>query len=222
MRKLMTIAAILVVCDAASLRAEESGPTVSLRVAYGLPGGKAADDLPLSEAASRNVPLWLDVGYRVSAYISAGVYASYGLVHMTAENTCTSSLTCSAKNARLGVEGFYHLMPADLLDAYAGAGIGYEWMNFKVANPNDDSLDFGYRGFELNLHGGGDFSIMPGVTIGPFATLSIGQYSSTWMSTSLNQDSSEWTSGTTISQGIGDDKTLHYWFHFGVRATYNI
>jgi hypothetical protein len=71
------------------------------------------------------------------------------------------------------------------------------------------------HGFELiNLQGGADFSVAPGFALGPFLSLSVGQYSKASTSCSGN--------GCSAFDSQSDDikeKALHEWLTLGVRGT---
>ena len=58
-------------------------------------------------------------------------------------------------------------------------------------------------GLELNLQVGGDFKVNPQFAVGPYAQLSIGQYSS--------------QEGSSIP-----DKGMHEWIGFGVRGKFDL
>jgi hypothetical protein len=53
-------------------------PTIGLRVGYALPSGDLQKDLKLSDQISSQVPIQLDLMYRLTPQASAGVYVSYG------------------------------------------------------------------------------------------------------------------------------------------------
>jgi hypothetical protein len=120
---------------------------------------------------------------------------------------------------RLGVQVQYHFLPKKELDPWLGAGLGYEWLTRATEQSFDGvgtETSITVKGFELiNLQGGLDFKVAPGLALGPFLFFSIGRY------TSLSGSCSGNTCDDFTPRGDdpGDDAT-HYWLLLGVRSTF--
>jgi hypothetical protein len=72
------------------------------------------------------------------------------------------------------------------------------------------------KGFEfINLQGGLDFKVAPGLALGPFLSFSIGQYSSASVSCSGNA-----CGGFASASDDIDEKAPHQWLLLGVRGTF--
>jgi hypothetical protein len=68
------------------------------------------------------------------------------------------------------------------------------------------------KGLEfINLQGGADFPVSPGLRIGPFLSASVGQFSSTSVS-----------GGGLEFSGDITDKGIHEWVTIGIRGAFNL
>lgn len=168
---------------------------VGLRVGYGLPMGETSKDNKLKDSVSGMIPIWLDLGYMVTPNIMVGLYAQYGIMMLNSDvkDACDD---CSASGMRFGLQGQYHLSPADSLDPWFGLGVGYEMFNFKspLGDANATGLEF------ANIQAGADFKAGDSLGVGPFASFSIGQYSK--------------VEGNDIPE-----KGMHQWLVLGVKGT---
>ncbi len=182
---------------------------VGLRLGYSIPLGKAGGDedeeLDLSFVSSGQIPIWLDLGYRVTPNLVLGLYGSYAFGFVG--DACVEGADCSANQIRFGVQGQYHLSPGESFNPWFGLGIGYEILNLHFEGQGSD-FDESFKGFEFaNLQVGGDFKVSDSVGIGPFVSFSLGQYSSVGFG-----DSSEDL----------EKKTLHEWLTIGARGAFNL
>src|SRR5262245_48031547 len=62
--------------------AREAGVEVGFRTGYALPFGMVAEGLAdpnMTEMVSGSVPLWFDLGYRVTPNVLVGAYFQYGI-----------------------------------------------------------------------------------------------------------------------------------------------
>src|SRR5947209_2774237 len=170
--------AIAVILSPIAAAAAPTGPEIGLRVGYTVPFGDVAGDgtggsLAMKDSFSGGVPLQIDLGYRFTPAVSAGVYGGYGFLIPT---NCPDTSECSGHNFRLGIGLQFHLAPEAGLDPWIGVGAGYEWLNLKVSSQGQ-SQDLDVRGFEFgHVDLGADFAVAPGFKFGPFASFSIGQY----------------------------------------------
>ena len=173
---------------------------LGLRLGYGLPMGNETEGAALSDRVSGMIPIWLDLGYMVTPNIMVGAYGQYGFASV---KNCPSGSDCSAHDLRFGVQGQYLVSPGEQLDPWFGLGIGYESLAGSV-----DGADGSMSGLEFaNLQAGLDYAVMPDLGVGPFLSMSFGQYSSQ----SADGDSSD------ISQ-----TALHEWLTLGLRGAFRL
>ncbi|MGZ3474921.1 MAG: hypothetical protein ACXWUG_11955, partial [Polyangiales bacterium] len=209
--------------------AKEGGIELGLRTGFGIPLGKSSEsDNPaassdagkLSSGITGQIPIWLDVGYRINPNIYAGVYFQYGIILAkkgTDPGNCPDAASCSGSDMRFGVNAQYHLMPDQSFDPWVGVGIGYEILSLKESANGRDGKSSA-KGLEfLNLQVGGDYKVAPNLGIGPFISFSLGQYS-----------------GASVDNGAGSTdidfdgeagrpkKALHEWLTIGLRGTFGL
>jgi hypothetical protein len=209
-------------------RASAGGFELGARLGYGIPMGKIDDDSDLSDGVTGMIPLQLDLGYRVSPAFSIGGYVMYGVGFAgddiselcdRADDVPGVDISCTARDVRLGIQAQYHFLPKKKLDPWVGLGLGYEWLTLGVDGSGGgmqiDMSSTG-KGFEfINLQGGLDFKVAPGLALGPFLSFSIAQYSSFSVSCSGNA-----CGGITTQSRDIDDKAVHQWLMLGVRGTF--
>jgi len=193
---------------------------LGLRVGYGLPAGhegETATDVSnasVSSDVSGIVPIIVDAGYRFVPNFYLGLSFQYapGFVNSDQNPGCSQSgVSCSATDLRLGLNAHYHFAPGQSFDPWLGLGIGYEWMLISV-DTGLGSADGTVSGFEFaNFQLGGDVAVTPDFGLGPFLSVSLGEYSGIS------------TSGATTSVDMDiTNKSVHEWFLFGVRGVYDI
>ena len=79
------------------------------------------------------------------------------------------------------------------VDPWIGLGFGYEWQHL--------TSGFTFQGWDfLRIGGGCDFALLPGFSVGPFAEISIGEF-------------------TRVGSRELPFKALHYWLTFGLKLT---
>jgi hypothetical protein len=197
------------------------GVEVGLRSGFAVPFGKAfgsASDSgitieggSLSDTLSGNVPIWLDLGYRLNERIYLGGYVSYAF-GVLPRNVCERT-ECSASLLRFGLAVQNHFAPQQSFDPWVGAGVGYEAL---ATSQKRDVVTESIRlaGFDAHIQSGLDYKVSPQFGIGPIVTASIGQYTS---------GSSETTSSTVNLSGVTQDfpKAFHGWLTFGLRGAFD-
>ncbi len=206
-------AATLLGLFSSTAMAQEKPISLGLRAGYGIPMGKAQDDLTvagqtqefkLSDRFSSAFPaLQIDAGYFVTPEIMVGAYFGYAILSIK-DDACPNGADCSANQLRYGLQGQYHLSRGESVDPWFGLGIGFEDVSTKVEG-GGLSGDGGFSGLEfVSLNGGADFEVADGIGVGPFVSFSLGQYSK------------------TTGDGGGDiDKTaMHQWLTLGVKGTF--
>jgi hypothetical protein len=202
---------------------------LALRTGFGLPLGAYADvrtiagfrDTDVNALADDThgaIPLWLDVGYRLTPHWMLGVYGMAGFVlPKTAEGIdplgggCPEGLDCSAFGVRLGLQAQYRFLPGEPLDPWVGLGVGYEWI---WSNVNGELFNFaidassGYSGPDLaHVQGGLDVALGEGASLGPFLSLSAMRYTSC----------SAQLAGEDVSCEL-DEQSWHGWLMLGARG----
>jgi hypothetical protein len=177
---------------------------VGLRLGYGLPMGESAKGAKMSDGISGMIPIWLDLGYMVTPNIMVGLYAQYGLLMI---KDCPSGVDCSGSDMRFGLQGQYHLSPAESMDPWFGLGVGYEMMSTKLSAGGADTTAT-LSGLEFaNIQAGADFKVGP-LGVGPFVSFSLGQYSKAKVETPAGS-----------ADGDITDKAMHQWLVIGVKGT---
>jgi hypothetical protein len=213
MRKLVKIFALAALLAPAVASAQLS---LGARVGYAFGMGKVSDtdQGDMSEFISGQIPIQIDVGFRVTPDLTLGGYfgAGYGLLGDAVDQECDDfDLDCSARVLRLGVQVDYAFRTVSpTMTPWIGAGVGYEWASVHQEDGSDE-LDSRVDGFEfLNLQGGVDWKV-GGFSVGPFAMLTIAQYAN------FEQEGL----GENISGDI-DEKALHQWLQIGLRGRFDL
>ena len=225
---------------AASPAGESSEPEAStggggrlhlgLRTGFGLPYGRyaarrrtgavAENDIgAISKDTHGVVPLWLDVGYRLTPRLMLGAYAMYGLVIARQADAddplaggCPEGIECFAAGLRFGVQAQLSLGSVAGLEPWVGLGVGYEWIRVDLEG---EVLGFPidwktrHSGFELlHLQAGVDAAVSEVARIGPFLSISAMRYSSC---------------ATTLDDSEPDcdvvDPAWHGWVVLGLRGS---
>jgi hypothetical protein len=187
-------------------RIDRRGFDLGLRLAYALPMGSLSEGVDLGDAVSGVIPLQVDALYRINGRYAVGAYAGYGFAFIK-DAACGNDASCSGSVLRLGVEGIVRFAVAGSFIPWVGAGLGYESLKVK-ASMGATSTTTNTSGFELlNLQGGGELVTAPDFAVGPFVSLSIGQY----RSISLN--------GTGVDI---PNKGIHEWFQIGIRGVFSL
>ena len=200
----------------AAPRAAGGAIEFGLRTGYGIPlghTGRAAGDTSddaLSSSIKGEIPLWLDFGYRFDPrmYLGLSFQYAFGLVP---SNQCSSGVSCSVSDMRLGANFMYHVTPEQPADLWLGFGVGYEWLRLSVSDGNV-SGDATGSGFEFaNFQAGVDFAVAPAFALGPFVSFSLGEYRSLSLS----------APGASADEDIVS-KSLHEWLVLGVRGSFDV
>jgi hypothetical protein len=172
---------------------------LGVRAGYALPSGDVQQSAPMKNSISSNIPVQVDAGMSVLGLLSLGVYGSYGRTAIASDlknaSVC-AGVSCSGQSLRFGVQA--NLRPPVVLNSlWGGVFAGLEQQQLTVA-----SGDVKYRGWEAGLQAGWDFSVLPFIKIGPFASYSFGQFVS--------------ASGTEIGT-----KAQHTALTFGLRGLFD-
>jgi hypothetical protein len=211
---------------ATAARAQEFGPRsgappartgfqMALRTGFSIPMGKAHGSAggDMSNLFSWQVPLLVEIGGKPNRFLFVGGYLGLGFGGTAGdlEATCSSSgTTCTAISARGGVEIQYHILPDSTANPWIGYGIGYESAGVSMTSGGQTG-SISDNGFEFaNFMGGVDFRLSRTFGIGPFLSLSIGQYRK-YRSEIL---------GTVKIEGDISEKATHEWLSAGARFVF--
>ena len=189
---------------------DRPGLDIAVRFGFAYPFGKVTGDPGdgLSQGFSGAVPIVLEAGYRINAYVTVGVLAQLGYA-LVAENQttgCGGSVSCSGSVMRLGIEALFRIPVEGPVVPWLGVGTGYEWLSIDASGYGaTDSV--GAHGFELaTLQGGGDFHISSSFSLGPFVSFSLARF-----------DTATGTDSADIQ-----NKALHEWLQIGLKGTFSL
>jgi hypothetical protein len=198
----LSVAALAMLVPAAA----QAQFTVGARTGYAIAMGDAGGTLKMTDMVSGQIPLQLDIGYRIQdTALTVGGYVSYGFgaLASTAKTQCDlDGASCSASALRLGAQLLYSFAdPKQQGEPWVGVGLGYDKLTLKESGFADTSLS----GFEfLILQGGYDWKFGTG-SLGAFASFSLAQYSDIEVAG---------LSGTI------PDKKVHEWLTLGIRGAF--
>ena len=217
-------AALLAASTARAAEPAGSGFEIGVRTGYAFAAGDRGAppngaDQPVGDYVAGQIPLWLDVGYRIDSdfYVGGFVQYGFGIVNDDRQDACRiDNVDCSASDTRLGVMGRYHLPVGSQLLPWLGFGVGYEWGTFSLHQSllGSSNTDSTWSGFEFaNLQVGADYHVVPKVALAPFVSVSIGQF---------RHISTQTVTGTTTTTTDEDvaATSLHEWILIGVRAAF--
>jgi hypothetical protein len=150
----------------------------------------------------------------VNPTVTVGGFFQYGIAQVKEQPNIPcgqGGVTCSGSVVRLGLQGIYRLELPSLFLPWFGLGVGYEWLGLEFKGPGG-TASVGARGLEfITLQAGGEYRIAPQFGLGPFVSLSLGQY-----------DSLSLTTGSTTMTGDITNKKLHEWLQFGLRGLFSL
>src|SRR5512133_934226 len=150
---------------------------VGLGTGYGIPMGDAKKDEKLADVYAGEVPVVLEVSYRFTHAISAGVSAGYGLGFVSSfevNGRKAGEELESISALRFGVQGEYEFAKVGPVVPFAAVRVGYVSESLKLKDGGGTSKASGWE--YLTLVGGADFEVAHGFAVGPFVSFSLGQY----------------------------------------------
>jgi hypothetical protein len=220
----------------AASEAASSGVSFGVRIGYGLPMGRMGADSTgdlgnLSDGIRGMVPLSIDVGYRPEPRLYVGALFQYAFALLNKDQRVDCS-NCSAQDLVVAVNVRYHPLPGRQLDPWVGVGLGYEVLTVSASatfpNPMHlDSLDpeppftrlertASFRGIQyLIAQLGCDILASPKVSMGPFLSLTVGEYAAFSGSQRVNGQSSQMSDGLSST-------AIHGWVALGIRGQFNL
>jgi hypothetical protein len=212
---------LLVALPAAAQRgpppAGDSGFVLSARLGVGFPGGEISDDLgaagepvspSLDELVEWKIPLWFELGYRFNPRIWMGLFLEAAAAEVE-DRLCPTGRECDAYDLRLGLDLQFHLAPRATVDPWLGFGFAVELLVVEETGGAAGDGGTTFAGIEFPLvEGGLDVELSPRFSLGPWAAVSLGQFTS--RTTEL---------GGSDRRDPIDDRALHWWYQGGVKAT---
>lgn len=234
MKRIALVLGMLMVASGARAESQGTGLTLGARLAYGLPYGDANTGLALRDYAGATVPVIVEAGYRFTKQLSASAYFQYAhaagsssacaQIPAASKNPASSCTASSGQSLRYGVEAAYRF-PLQALTPWVAIGVGGErtettstvHIPASAGSPafNGDVTVGRATAFigELSLHGGVEWALAPGLSVGPFATLTFARYGDA----TLSPD--PWG----VASGIpSSDRTWHEWLQLGVKGTFDL
>ncbi|MBU8895165.1 hypothetical protein KRR26_06090 [Corallococcus sp. M34] len=213
---LMVVASLLALPAAAEDAARNSGLAIGLRGAYGLPTGTAFEPIEQSAFGDALAPQ-LDVAYFFNGQLSLGGYFQYGV---SMGGNCQFDKRCSGSVMRLGVDLNYHFAPGAFLRPWVGVGAGYERIQ-RTFKTDVTRIETSLGGYELgHLNAGLDIQLSPSVSVGPYLTTTLAQYSTATVTTeALGIPGSSETETGDVPDSV---KALHLWVQPGVRLLFRL
>lgn len=172
--------------------------SIGLRAGY----AQATGDLDENHLVANQMPIQLDLDYRLFLGLTVGVYGSYGSsdVDGAAAGCSATGVDCTGRIIRAGVQATWTL-PVPLVKPWIGAGLGYEWA--RIARSNAAALKA--SGLEaFNAQAGVDLSLGY-FRIGPFVTYTLSKY-----------DASTLTDGTVAVADL--DAAKSGFLYYGLRV----
>jgi hypothetical protein len=196
-----------------------AGYAMPLGDAYDLPGQGTIKQKDFSKGA---VPLQLDLAWRFTPALSAGVYYSYGFGRTGSglEELCSAPGASCDRPAfqRLGLAVTYRFEAMAGVAPWASLGAGWELASFKVKRavlqglPSPVDLVVDLHGWNVNLQGGVDWRLTPSFAVGPYLQVDASQYTVEHVT----------LAGTTIASGGVDSAKLHEWITVGLRGVFDL
>src|SRR5450755_2673862 len=154
------------------------GFQMDVRTGVSVPLGNAQQGGKMSDLASNQVPILMDIGGKVIPELFLGGYFGLGFGGAAGQTKAfcdVNGFTCVAVSVQLGIEAQYQILPAGRVDPWIGYGLGFESLAVSQGNGNGS---LGYSGFEFaRIMAGVDFRVNRVFGVGPFFDLSMGQYS---------------------------------------------
>lgn len=191
---------------------------LSFRAGYALPFGNAASDESLDDYVSGAIPFEIDADFRITENWLAGLYFTYGFARIAdfarseIEDGMGLEDVSGHRFQRLGIQGIRRFNPNADFAPWLGLGLGYEWTWFLEGEADGHEIEMGLSGFEFAFQGGVDYDVSENLTLGPYATLSFGQFGKYKYSIEDLGDATHEI----------DDKAMHEWLQLGLKATFSL
>jgi hypothetical protein len=195
----------------AKLRRAARGFQGALRSGLIIPWGDATDAPgdALGARTSWQVPLFLDLGMKISKPIWVGAYAGIGFGVAASDervDPICEDASCTVFSLQLGLQVQYQFGASELINPWVSYGAGYEFVNQSISlgrykeSTSASGLTYARVGAGLDYRGD--------VGFGPYVEATAGQFAAT--TTELEDDQ--------VYDGPIDGDAWHGWLMFGVRV----
>jgi hypothetical protein len=179
--------------------------SLGARLGYGAVGGEVVKDVKTSSWIDHEIPVQVDISFKVLPMLSLGAYYAYGFGSVKSGTGLDS-----ARDTRLGLQAAFAFLPGEKLDPWIGVGTGWGWLNAKGGG-----VEMTIDGWEkLMINGGLDFRVADKAAVGLFASYASGEY----RNGKITIPGTKWASG---SIGTGEVAT-HSLFTIGIRGTFDL
>lgn len=195
--------------DAAPPAPDDEGLLFGVRGGWSVPFGDVKPGERMTDLTDGKLPLWLEVGYRFNGVFRSEIY--FELAPMTLATPCPTGAACSAFDVRFGLAFQLHPAPRSWLDPWLGIGFGVEYLQATTppAGSGPTAWQLSWYGLEVPVEVGLDLALSDVFTLGPYASVAVGQFTS---------ESVRPPGGPTTSGAI-DTRATHGWVQAGLKAT---
>jgi hypothetical protein len=208
--------ALAITLPASTAFAGPLGLNLGARTGYAIASGEAARDDAMTDVIAGAVPVHLDLTYSFAPILNAGVYASYG-IGVKGDKTSSSRDGVTTTLDSVSTTAFGIQANVDLSLAWAGVFAGWEtFRGSSTASLGTTSITAkaAWSGWQAGVQGGADWPLLPGFTVGPFASFAVAQYGTV---------DSEVSAPVSMSESSDiEEKALHQWLTLGVRGSFGL
>jgi hypothetical protein len=151
----------------------DSGPELGARAGYVSVTGPLTNERTQRDAVIGLAEVAVDLGYRSKAWFFGG-YGGYGfgIVSNTSRSACPG---CAHSRVHLGLQVQRTLFETSKHQIWLGLGTGREWFNTTISRERGANINV--TGWEYaSLHLGSSWRLLSGLTLGPFTSLSLGDF----------------------------------------------
>jgi hypothetical protein len=182
-----------------------SGMRVALRSGFAVPiGVPFTGGGTLSDTIAGQVPLRVDIGFRIQRHFYIGGMGQLGMV---LPRHCPSGASCSGTDGRVAAMAAWHFLPELRLDPWIGVGMGFEILTIS-RSVDGAAVDIAMRGVELlNAEVGADLRAARGLRMGPVLSTSVGRFTSITVNGTSTRDF---------------DAAVHGWLMLGLRGAFDL
>jgi hypothetical protein len=165
----------------------------------------------MSDLYSGALPVLGSVAWRFTPHLAVGAYGQYGLAFLAsdAKDTFTDG---TGRDLRVGLEASWAFDASGSVTPWIGLAAGWEWAQI-LWSVGDTDVTTTFAGPDGTLRGGADWRFSDALSVGPFASLSIGQFRSM---------ESEGGGVSATHDLPSSERELHGWFQIGVRGRFDL
>lgn len=197
-------------------RASEGAFGLGLRFAYALPLGDVAADNRLKRETPGVLKGQLDLDYGWSEHAVVGLYLAVGggFLPDAAKDTCDlGDASCKIITIESGLTVTYRILPHRLIDPWISTNLGLEQLRFAAKSDLAGDVKTSLLGLAFGAALGADVQFGD-FGFGPYFSPQFGYF----MRGKTKTDSS-FIDLMDVNRKI-DDRAIHYWLNFGLRARY--